>query len=77
MEQDITAAATIPVMNSVKQKDGKGWKIATAIASVVAVCGIGFGIYGINQEGVILVSPLADINQWEVDSFYLDDEVVY
>ena len=48
MEQDITA--TIPVMDSGKQKDGKGWKIATAIASVVAVCGIGFGVYGILQS---------------------------
>lgn len=44
MEQN--AAATMPAMDSGKQNDGKGWKIATAIASVVAVCGIGFGIYG-------------------------------
>ena len=48
MEQNTTA--TMPVMDSGKQKDGKGWKIATAIASVVAVCGIGFGVYGMLQS---------------------------
>lgn len=44
MEQD--TAATMPVMDSGKQNNGKGWKIATAVASIVAVCGIGFGVYG-------------------------------
>lgn len=48
MEQN--TAATISAMDSGKQKDGKGWKIATAIASVVAVCGIGFGVYGMIQS---------------------------
>ena len=48
MEQN--AAATMPAMDSGKQNDGKGWKIATAIASVVAVCGIGFGVYGMMQS---------------------------
>jgi len=48
MEQN--AAATMPVMDSGKQDNGKGWKIATAIASVVAVCGIGFGVYGMMQS---------------------------
>ena len=48
MEQDTTT--TMPVMDSGKQKDGKGWKIATAIASIVAVCGIGFGVYGMIQS---------------------------
>lgn len=44
MEQNATA--TMPAMDSGKQDNGKGWKIATAIASVVAVCGIWFGVYG-------------------------------
>lgn len=48
MEQDITA--TMPAMDSGKQKEEKGWKIATAIASLVAVCGIGFGVYGMVQN---------------------------
>ena len=48
MEQDATA--TMPVMGSGKQNNGKGWKIATAIASVVAVCGVGFGVFGIIQN---------------------------
>ena len=48
MEQNATA--TMPVMDSGKQASGKGWKIATAIVSVVAVCGIGFGVYGMLQS---------------------------
>lgn len=48
MEQNATA--TMPVMDSGKQDNGKGWKIATAIASVVAICGIGFGVYGMLQS---------------------------
>ncbi len=47
MEQN--TATAMPVMDSGKQSDGKGWKIATAIASVVAVCGIGFGVYSMMQ----------------------------
>ena len=47
MEQDTTAA--MPVMDGNKQKNEKGWKIATIVASVVAVCGIGFGVYGVSQ----------------------------
>lgn len=43
MEQNGVTAT--PVMESGKQSDGKGWKIATIVASVVAVCGIGFGVY--------------------------------
>lgn len=48
MEQNATA--TMPVMDSGKQNSGKGLKIATAIASVAAVCGIGFGVYGMVQS---------------------------
>lgn len=48
MEQNTPAA--MPVIDSGKQSNGKGLKIATAIASVVAVCGIGFGVYGMIQS---------------------------
>ena len=48
MEQNV--AATVPVTNNGKLNDGKGWKIATVIASVVAICGIGFGVYGMMQS---------------------------
>lgn len=48
MEQNTPAA--MPVMDSGKQSDGKGLKIATIVASVVAVCGIGFGVYGMIQS---------------------------
>jgi len=82
MEQD--AATMAPVADDSGQDSGKGWKIATVIASVVAVCGIGFGIYGMmqslqkdNQEGVVLIRPLADIDQWEVESLIIDDETMY
>lgn len=50
MEQ--TADAGIPVAPVVenKQKSGNGLKIATAIACIVAVCGIGFGVYGMMRS---------------------------
>lgn len=48
MEQSSTA--TISVMDSGKQKDGKGWKIAIVIAFVMAVCGIGLSVYSIIQN---------------------------
>ncbi len=50
MEQNInTEAPTVPVVEN-KQKSGNGLKIATAIACIAAVCGIGFGIYGMIQS---------------------------
>ena len=50
MEQNInTEAPTVPVVDN-KQKSGNGLKIATTIACVVAVCGIGFGVYGMIQS---------------------------
>ena len=47
MEQNTSAATP---MDSGKQSNGKGLKIATVIASVIAVCGIGFGVYGMVQS---------------------------
>lgn len=50
MEQSAeTGAPMVPVVEN-KRKSGNGLKIATAIACIVAVCGIGFGIYGIMQS---------------------------
>ena len=50
MEQSIdTGASMVPTVDN-KQKGGNGLKIATAIACVVAVCGIGFGVYGMVQS---------------------------
>ncbi len=50
MEQNADSRASImPVVDN-KQKSGNGLKIATAIACVVAVCGVGFGVYGIMQS---------------------------
>ena len=48
MEQDtnITTSAS----NNSGSSDSNGWKIATAIASIVAVCGIGFGVYSLMQS---------------------------
>ena len=50
MEQNVDAGA--PVMPTIdnKQKNGNGLKITTAITCVVAVCGIGFGVYGMMQS---------------------------
>lgn len=49
MEQNIdTGASMAPTVDN-KQKGGNGLKIATVIACVVAICGIGFGFYGMMQ----------------------------
>ena len=46
MKQSIDAET--PVVGN-QQKSGNGLKIATAIACIVAVCGIRFGVYGMMQ----------------------------
>lgn len=43
MEQNQQSA---PIMIDAAPKNGNGLKIATAVASIVALCGIGFGVYG-------------------------------
>ena len=47
MKQSIDAET--PVVDN-QQKSGNGLKITTAIACVVAVCGVGFGVYGMMQS---------------------------
>ena len=50
MDQNINnETPTTPVVEN-KQKSGNGLKIATAIACIVAVCGIGFGVFGMIQN---------------------------
>lgn len=50
MEQNAdTSVPVAPVVEN-KQKGGNGLKIATVIACVVAICGIGFGVYGMIQS---------------------------
>ena len=50
MEQNTdTGAPVTPTMDD-KQKSGNGLKIATVIACIMAVCGIGFGAYGMMQS---------------------------
>lgn len=50
MEQNTeTVVPMTPVVNS-KQKSGNGLKIATVVAYIMAVCGIGFGAYGMMQS---------------------------
>lgn len=50
MEQNVDTGASVAPMVDNKQKDGNGLKIVTAIACIVAVCGIGFGVYGMMQS---------------------------
>ena len=50
MEQNTTTGVPMTPVEDNKQKSGNGLKIATAIACIVAVCGIGFGVYGIMQS---------------------------
>ena len=50
MVQNTDTGVPVAPMAENKQKSGNGLKIATAIACVVAVCGIGFGVYGMMQS---------------------------
>lgn len=50
MEQNSDNGVPVAPMVENKQKSGNGLKIAAAIAYIVAVCGIGFGIYGMMQS---------------------------
>ena len=50
MEQNADTGASIAPVVDNKQKSGNVLKIVTAIACIVAVCGIGFGVHGIVQS---------------------------
>lgn len=50
MEQNQTASMSVPNIENERQKNGNGYRIAVAITSVLAVCGIGFGVYGMIQS---------------------------
>ena len=50
MEQNADTKTSMTPVAEKGQKNGNGLKIATAIACVVAVCGIGFGVYGMMQS---------------------------
>ena len=50
MEQNLdTSAPTTPMAKNNKQTGGNGLKITTIVACIAAICGIGFGIYGMMQ----------------------------
>ena len=49
LNSDAGIPMTSPAVEN-KQKGENGLKIATAIACIVAICGIGFGVYGILQN---------------------------
>jgi outer membrane murein-binding lipoprotein Lpp len=46
-----------------KQKDDKVWKISTLVASFIAICGIGFGIYGVISTNSIKTSVVEKDNK--------------
>lgn len=50
MEQNPDTETSMTPVVEKGQKNGNWLKIATAIACVVAVCGIGFGVYGMMQS---------------------------
>jgi hypothetical protein len=50
MEQNVDTGAPMTPVADNKQRSGKGLKTATAIACIVAVCGIGFGVHGMMQS---------------------------
>ena len=47
MEQNPVAGTPITPAVDNRQKSGNGLKITAVVASILAICGIGFGIYGI------------------------------
>ena len=84
MEQnDDTGAPMMSVVDD-KKKNGNGLKIATAIACVVAICGVGFGVYGMMQSAqkdsqisdlkVEVNDKLVKINELETKISNLDGE---
>ena len=50
MEQNTDAGAQMTPVVDDKKKNGNGLKTTAVIACVVAVCGIGFGVYGMAQS---------------------------
>ncbi len=50
MEQNSDTGVPVAPIVENKQKNGNGLKITTAVACIVAVCGIGFGVYGMIQN---------------------------
>ena len=65
MEQNADAGVPVAPMIENKQKNRNGLKIATAIACVVAVCGVGFGVYGIidaNSAKKLITTKETEVN---------------
>ena len=78
MEQNTnTGVPVTPVVNN-KQKSGNGLKIATAIACIVAICGIGFGVYGMIQSAQKdnQISDLKNQNNDSGEGLIIDDRPV-
>ncbi len=50
MEQNTDIGAQMTPVVDDKKKNGNGLKVATVIACIMAVCGIGFGVYGMVQS---------------------------
>lgn len=50
MEQNADSLSAVSPVVDNKPKGGNGLKIVAIVASVVAVCGIGFGVYGMMQS---------------------------
>ena len=75
MEQNADVGTSIMPTVDNKRKSGNGLKITTAIACIVAVCGIGFGIYGMVQS-LQKDNQIADLksqiekNNQEISEFY-------
>ena len=50
MDPNTNMTATTSTVDGGKQNNGKGLKIAIIVTSILAVCGIGFGVYGMMQS---------------------------
>ena len=89
MEQDIVETA--PSLGKTQQPNEKKWKVIAIISIIISICSICFGACGLllplqnpqsspheeTQNGVILVEPLADIDQWAVADFAINNKTIY
>lgn len=65
MEQNTNTGVPITPVIDNKQKSGNGLKIATIAACVVAICGVGFGVYGMidaNSKNNIIATKNNEIS---------------
>ncbi len=70
-----------PVAEKRKNSNGNGWKVATVVATVAAICGVGFGAYGMvqnnqNQAKTTSNNNTSNTNEAPAENVAADDDEV-